>query len=417
MLRAADRRQWTLVWGRRSAFQVSRTLLVAVVAASLLAGAPSPASGLAGFGDIESGRYYTEAVQWMVDRGITTGTSQTCFSPDRPVDRGQAAAFLFRMSGDSDPLPPHPFVDVHASWQQDAVSWMYANGITTGTSASTYSPDDILTRGQLAALLHRLAGEPDAGSHPFVDVAAPWQQVPVAWMAEEGITNGTSPTTFSPDLTVTRAQVAAFLHRYSGVPATTIDPATPDCIPPPIPRVVTEPGGSAFAYTSGIMLVHPASRVELIGFHESGHDGSKQLVTASTARRTMTMESRGRGTGSRSAADIVVDPTVEIRSPVTGTVIRGGGYILYCDTRDEFLVIEPDAQPGWEVKVLHFSGLRVGAGDRVVAGATVIGDHATQLPFTSQVDEFTASPSWPHVHIEVVDPSIPDRPGTTACRR
>ncbi|NIR38194.1 MAG: M23 family metallopeptidase, partial [Actinobacteria bacterium] len=150
--------------------------------------------------------------------------------------------------------------------------------------------------------------------------------------------------------------------------------------------------------------------VELIGFHEAGHDGSKQQQVLDTAAPTVTLETRGRGTGSRTAADIVVPPDTEIRSPVTGTVVRGGTYVLYCDYSDDFVVIEPDARPGWEVKMFHFDGLQVGAGDRVVAGVTVIAPRATPLPFESQVDEFTAEPSNPHVHVEVIDPSIPDIP-------
>lgn len=124
----------------------------------------------------------------------------------------------------------------------------------------------------------------------------------------------------------------------------------------------------------------------------------------------MTLESRERGTGSRTAADVVADPAMEIRAPVTGTVIRAGGYVLYCKHQDAFVVIEPDSRPGWEVKVLHINGNLVSAGDRVEAGVTVISSGPTPLPFDSQVDEFTAEPSWPHVHIEIVDPSIPDRP-------
>jgi murein DD-endopeptidase MepM/ murein hydrolase activator NlpD len=106
----------------------------------------------------------------------------------------------------------------------------------------------------------------------------------------------------------------------------------------------------------------------------------------------------------------VVAPDAEIRSPVTGTVKRAGGYILYCEHQDDFAVIEPDARPGWEVKLLHIDGVQVQAGQRVEAGATLIAPRPTQLPFGSQVDDHTASPAWPHVHIEVVDPSIPDRP-------
>ena len=131
-----------------------------VVAATLLPA--STAGGVAGFGDVASGRFYTAPVQWMVDNDITTGTSPTCFSPEDPVTRGQVAAFMWRMEGFPGGSPPHPFSDVVKDWQQEPVSWMADLGVTTGTSPTTYSPDDDLTRGQLAALLHRLAGSPPA---------------------------------------------------------------------------------------------------------------------------------------------------------------------------------------------------------------------------------------------------------------
>jgi murein DD-endopeptidase MepM/ murein hydrolase activator NlpD len=99
-----------------------------------------------------------------------------------------------------------------------------------------------------------------------------------------------------------------------------------------------------------------------------------------------------------------------ITAPVTGTVIRAGGYTLYCKYRDDYVVIEPDVHPGWEVKVLHIDGVQVSAGDRVKAGETVLAPRARVLAFGSQIDLITANPSWPHVHIEVVDPTIPDRP-------
>ncbi len=128
------------------------------------------------------------------------------------------------------------------------------------------------------------------------------------------------------------------------------------------------------------------------------------------AARPIILETRERGTGSSTAADIVVDPDSELRSPVTGTVIRAGTYILYCEYTDDFVVIDPDGHPGWEVKMFHFEGLAVGPGDRVEAGVTILGTNPAFLPFDSQVDDLTANPSWPHVHIEVIDPSIPNRP-------
>ncbi|MGH9152059.1 MAG: hypothetical protein ACRD03_06620, partial [Acidimicrobiales bacterium] len=181
--------------------------------------------------------------------------------------------------------------------------------------------------------------------------------------------------------------------------------------PRPGPRIVTETGWSPFATVGPVTLVHPANRVERVGFHESNHDGARPLDPLPTAVAPVTMETRDRDTAPRGAADVVVDPAGEIRAPVTGTVKRGGTYVLYCHHRDDFVVIAPDAHPAWEVKVLHIDGLAVRRGQRVVAGETVIAARPTPLPFESQVDEHRgADPAWPHVHLEVVDPSIPDRP-------
>jgi hypothetical protein len=159
-----------------------------------------------------------------------------------------------------------------------------------------------------------------------------------------------------------------------------------------------------------VTLHYPGDVVELVGLHESNHDGAQQLQPITGAGRIGRLDSRERGTRAQGAADVVVNPSHEVRAPVTGRVIRAGSYTLYCDYRDNYVVIEPDARPGWEVKLLHFQGLAVAKGDRVRAGITVVGAHARQLPFASQVDEHTTAPHWPHVHIEVVDPSVHDRP-------
>jgi hypothetical protein len=199
-----------------------------------------PAGGVAGFGDVGEDRFFTEPVQWMVDNDITTGTSPTCFSPNDPVTRGQAAAFMWRMEGEPPAGAGHAFTDVTRDWQQEPVSWMSRNGITTGTSPTTYDPERNLTRGEMAALVHRLAGSPTGSpAHPFTDVVRSWQQEPVSWMADTGITTGTSPTTFDPDRTVTRGELATFLYRYSGSPDVKVrnvhpvDPACPDQVPGP----------------------------------------------------------------------------------------------------------------------------------------------------------------------------------------
>jgi murein DD-endopeptidase MepM/ murein hydrolase activator NlpD len=180
-------------------------------------------------------------------------------------------------------------------------------------------------------------------------------------------------------------------------------------------RVVADSGWAPFASVEGVTLVHPALRVERIGFHQANHDGARQLEVLPGAVEPMTLDSRGRATGSHSAADIVVDPDGEIRAPATGTVLRAGTYVLYCDYSDDFVVIEPDARPGWEVKLLHIDGVQVSEGQRVEAGRTVLAPRPTPLPFESQVDEYTAEPSWPHVHLEVVDPSIPNESSGGGC--
>jgi hypothetical protein len=185
---------------------------------------------------------------------------------------------------------------------------------------------------------------------------------------------------------------------------------TTGATPPPPPARGTGTGFQPYARASGTTLVHPAAAVELIGLHESGHDGGKQQDPTATAVRAFTMKTRYRGTGSRTAADIVVPPDTEIRSPVTGTVKSAGPYVLYCRHLDHKAVIQPDGQPHLEVTVLHIDGVQVRAGDRVVAGHTVLAPKARPLPFASQVDEHTARPAWPHVHVEVLDPSVPDRP-------
>ena len=176
-------------------------------------------------------------------------------------------------------------------------------------------------------------------------------------------------------------------------------------------RVVVDQAWTPFATVGGVTLVHPSARVERVGFHESNHDGARQLEPLSTTVSPTTLETRERGTGSRTAVDVVADPAVEIRAPVTGTVKRAGTYVLYCEHSDDYVVIEPDGRRGWEVKLLHIDGVRVGRGDRVIAGRTMLAPRPTPLPFESQVDEVSPiQPAWPHVHIEVVDPSIPDRP-------
>lgn len=219
---------------------------------------------------------------------------------------------------------------------------------------------------------------------------------------------------------VARGWIAvAILAGACSAPASTAPTTTTTTTTAPAPastttvptRSVTDQAWVPMATAAGITLVHPSSRVERVGFHQSNHEGAQPLATLPTAVVPTTLEARERLTSAQTAADVVIDPAVEVRSPVTGRVKRSGTYTLYCKYSDDYAVIAPDANPEWEVKILHIDGVSVRRGDRVEAGVTVIARGPTPLPFESQVDELrTVEPAWPHVHIEVVDPSIRNVP-------
>ena len=201
--------------------------LVLALTAALLMGSPAPVGAVAGYGDVSEGSWYTDAVQWSVDNAIT-GITGVSFGPDTPVSRGETAVWIYNMENQPDARVSHSFTDVTDASQDDAISWMANTGITTGTSPTTFAPDETLRRAQAATFLHRLAGEPSAPPHNFSDIVAGWQQDSVSWMAHTGITTGTSPTTFAPEGTLTRAELVTFLYRYQGKPDATEDPADSD---------------------------------------------------------------------------------------------------------------------------------------------------------------------------------------------
>jgi putative cell wall-binding protein len=175
-------------------------------------------------------------------------------------------------------------------------------------------------------------------------------------------------------------------------------------------RFVLREDDHVFATVGDLELVEPSAAVEVIGYHQSNHEGAQQMTPTADSPEWHTMASRGRLTGSRTSADVVADEGVEVVAPVTGRVLRAGTYVLYCDHTDDYVVIEPEGMPGIEAKVLHFRGLRVSPGQWVTAGETVIGDGPRRLPFSSQVDDYSDSGYGPHVHVEVVDTSIPNVP-------
>ena len=170
------------------------------------------------FRDVSDDAYYFDAVKWAVANGITNGTSATTFSPDEGCTRAQAVTFLWRVAGQPAPAEhKNPFADVkEGTYYYDAVLWAAEKGITIGTSDTTFSPDDTCTRAQIVTFLWRREGKaaPTSANNPFADVKlSAYYGNAVLWAIEKVITNGTSDTTFSPDDTCTRAQIVTFLYR------------------------------------------------------------------------------------------------------------------------------------------------------------------------------------------------------------
>lgn len=170
-----------------------------------------------GFVDVPASAYYADAVKWAVEQGITTGTSATTFSPEASCTRAQMVTFLWRAAGSPAPkATTTAFTDLDKSaYYYDAVLWAVEQGITTGTSSTTFSPNATVTRGQTVTFLYRFAGQPAvSGSSSFTDVnSSDYYAAAVQWAKEQGITSGTSDTTFSPTNDCTRGQIVTFLYR------------------------------------------------------------------------------------------------------------------------------------------------------------------------------------------------------------
>ena len=169
------------------------------------------------FVDVKEGAYYYDAVLWAVEQKITSGTSATTFSPDASCTRAQMVTFLWRAAGSPKAENgKNPFTDVKAdAYYYDAVLWAVEKGVTSGTSATTFSPDATVTRGQTVTFLYRNAGSPEvSGTMPFTDVEADaYYAKAVQWAVQQKITTGTSETTFSPMSDCTRGQIVTFLYR------------------------------------------------------------------------------------------------------------------------------------------------------------------------------------------------------------
>lgn len=163
------------------------------------------------------GNWAHDPIDWAIVTGVTSGTSETTFSPNAGCTRAQVVTFLWRAAGSPEPTSTNnPFTDVTGGYYYKAVLWAVEKNITSGTSATSFSPNSTCTRAQIVTFLWRFEGSPapKTTNNPFTDVKpGSYYEKAVLWASETGVTAGTSATTFSPDATCTRAQVVTFLYR------------------------------------------------------------------------------------------------------------------------------------------------------------------------------------------------------------
>ena len=175
-------------------------------------------TGSFNFHDVSRLDYFYDAVKWAAENGIASGTGRYTFSPNAVCTRAQTVTFLWRAAGS--PLPRYrvcPFTDVQPNdYYYNAVLWAVEQGITTGLNATTFGPDVTVTRGQVATFLYRAASAAKPNTfNPFTDVkTTAYNYGAILWAYDNRITTGTSDTTFSPDAYCTRAQIVTFLYRY-----------------------------------------------------------------------------------------------------------------------------------------------------------------------------------------------------------
>lgn len=175
------------------------------------------------FIDVKTTDYFYNSVKWAVGKNITNGTSSTTFSPYKSCTRAEIVTFLWRAAGSPEPTTTrNSFRDVNAvthSSYYKAILWASQKGITSGTSTTAFSPDQVCTRAQIVTFLYRYAGQPSGYySNPFKDVGATSEASyykAILWAVGKGITTGTSATTFSPYASCNRAEAVTFLYRYT----------------------------------------------------------------------------------------------------------------------------------------------------------------------------------------------------------
>lgn len=175
----------------------------------------NPMSNISKFNDVRQTDYFAQPVSWAIEKGITKGTSGTTFSPDATCTRVQILTFLWRAYGSPAPTITNPFSDLPNNKDyQSASMWAFQKNLISSTKLN---PDAPCTRSEVARYLWILAGRPAAPTTQFADVPANSNYAQaVSWAYTQGVTDGTSASTFTPSATCTRGQIVTFLWRYVG---------------------------------------------------------------------------------------------------------------------------------------------------------------------------------------------------------
>jgi hypothetical protein len=371
-----------------------------------------------GFGDVAYSSVHESAVDCVVQWRVANGATATAYRPAALVDRGQMASFIARLverSGGTLPAPSRDwFGDDGASAHRDSIDRLAEAGIVGGKAPGRYAPLELVTRAQMAAFLVR-AHDYRAAQAGLPCPARGRRPLPRRRRRAAGgrdrprgrgrLRGGYPDGTYRPRLGVARDQMASFLARVLDL---SVERGLAD-------RAARAPGAD------GDRL--PALRDGRPGRAARPHPagGGGRLPRGRPRRRARPAADGQPGAQPRAALARPRHRPAQRRRP-GGRPLPGGpraGHRPGQAGRRLRPVLPPPGRvpgrrarrpPGWEVKLLHVQGLRVGVGARVEAGVTVVAAGPRLFPFRSQVDDHTAAPHWPHVHVEVVDLAIPDRP-------
>ena len=319
--------------GVRSMSARTKTVLLALatlVGVLLITNSPANSAGsYSAYGDVRSDAYYADAVAWMRARGITTGVTPGCFGPDTPVTRAQFVVLLWRTAGEPKTGAHHGFADVHADWQQEAVSWATKRGITTGTSPTTFTPDAPISRGDLVTMMWRWKRSQTVRTdHNFVDVSLDYQQDAVSWAVARGITEGTAPRRFSPAAATSRAEAAVLIWRQRGEPDVGNVPKARDCTPPappapPPPAPGSGGGGGGTPATPGSQTTPPGGYTQTPGPAPAGHDANLAMITGNSATFLHRLDTAGSPNRNTPQSQLNINDYVVGRSGQPNSGVKG----------------------------------------------------------------------------------------------